>query len=305
MDTPVFQDRTKHVLEPKLMPCPIEHYKTWLKSRIYIKGTNRVPEQDEMFLGADSKTVKRRFSLSDSYWIKHFNDKDATYGSINPYNNDFFIFDLCFSDKSVPSITTGGSINKSWRRLPDGSTAILKSTTRAWVIAEIAAVSLAQKLGLAVNEVTKISDNELYIHNFTKAGKMLMHFQPWDLDVKRRDSVPTDFGYSFQAVGDVFKKLGVKGDFYETFILFDAIVGNWDRAYNLTNWGYYKDGKTGENAFCPMYDFNLAHPHQDNLFLHLVRKQVTNKHRAILKQWKPIVEVHGYPCWLNNLENLL
>jgi len=305
MDTPVYSTRAKQILAPHLMPCPDEFYIQWRDSRRFIRGVNRLPEEDEKHLGADSVTARRRLSLSDSYWIKYNKDPVRNFAEITPYTNDFFENGVCLSTKSAPSLTVGGSVNKNWRRLPDGTTALYKVMRSDWVHAEVAAVALAQKLKLPVNHITHLSDTELLVHNFTKQGTMLMHLQPWDLEVKTRAKVSTNFGYTFSEVDVVYKRLGISGDFHIVTILFDAVVGNYDRVRNLSNGGYIKSGIDGKNMHCPLYDFNLAHPNQKHMYIHIVRAQITEKHKALLRRWYPAVEAHGIPFWVENINDLL
>ena len=304
MDTPVYSTITKDVLASHLMPCPPEHYVKWRNSRSFLRGINRMPEEDERQLGTDSITVKRRLSLSDSYWIKHNRDDVRCFSDINPYTNDFYEYGVCESDKSSPSLTLTGSVNKVWKRV-NGETVLYKVMRPEWVKAEVAAVSLAEKLQIPVNKVTKISDTELFVHNFTQPGTMLMRIQPWDLNIASASKVPSDFGYTFAALDAVYKNLGVKGDFHIITALFDAVVSNYDRATNLPNWGYFKSGTDGTNTHCPLYDFNLAHPEQQNMYLHIIKPQVTQDHKTLLKQWRQAVETHGYRMWLDNIDAML
>jgi len=304
MDTPVYDSSTKQILAKHLMPCPVEKYEEWRNSRMFLRGINRAPELDEQALGAFSRTVRRRLSLSDSYWIKYNADPVGSFSEVSPYVNEFFEYGVCVSTKSAPSLTVTGSINKNWKRLPNGETVLYKVMRQAWVMWELRAVALAQKLNLPVNKVTAISETELYVHNFTEPGKMLMRLQPWDLsavDVKRNG----DFGYTFTSVDKVYKNLGIEGNSHIVTVLFDAVVGNHDRIKNLTNWGYFKSGVSGKNTACPMFDFNLAHADQKNMFLHIVKKQITEEHNALLRQWKPVVASHGEPFWLENVNDLL
>ena len=90
VNTPVYSQKINKVINEELMPCPVEHYKKWKKSRMYLKGINRVPEYDERQLGENSITVKRVLSLSDSYWIKSNKDNIKDFYEVTPYCNEFF-----------------------------------------------------------------------------------------------------------------------------------------------------------------------------------------------------------------------
>lgn len=305
MDKPVYATRIKQILASHLMPCPLQYYEQWYNSRLFLRGINRMPEEDERELGVDSTTVKRRLSLSDSYWIKYNKDnKQGGFNQLTPYLNDFYEYGVCTSKKSSPSLTVTGSVSKNWRYV-NGNIVLYKVMQPMWVDAEVAAVSLARKLQLPVNDITRVSNTELYIHNFTEVGVMLMRLQPWDLQVSSMSKVPADFGYSFSAVDTVYKRLGITGHFHIVNVIFDAIVSNYDRLQNLSNWGYFKSGIDGKNVHCPMYDFNLAHPYQRNMYLHIVKEQLTQEHKVWLKRWRPVVASHGYPVWLENLDFLL
>ena len=305
MDTPVYDTIKKKVLAPHLMPCPVEYYEEWRNSRLFLRGTNRMPEEDERELGVNSLTVKRRLSLSDSYWVKYSKDKaQGGFYQLTPYLNDFYEYGVRDSSKSSPSLTVTGSVNKIWRNV-NGSIVLYKVMQPMWVDAEVAAVSLAKKLNLPINEVTRVSNTELYIHNFTNPDVMLMRLNYWDLPASSKAKVPSDFGYSFSKVDSVYKRLNIQGYSHIITILFDVIVSNYDRITNLSNWGYFKSGIDGKNAHCPMYDFNLAHPHQRNMYLYTVKPQLTYEHKRLLMKWRSVVASHGYPMWIENLDKLL
>ena len=304
MNTPVYSTNTKQVLRTDLMPCPKEHFSDWRDSRLFLRGINRIPEEDERILGADSLTVKRRLSLSDSYWFKYSEDKVDSFDQVTPYLNEFTEYGICLSDKSSPSITVTGTVSKMWKRL-EGNTALYKVMMPAWVKAETAAVGLAMKLNLPVNNVTILSNAELLIHNFTEPGKMLMRLQPWDLGIRSTDDISSSFGYDILAVDKAYRDLGIENDFHITTLLFDVIVTNYDRLTNLSNWGYFKDGKTGKNTSAPLYDFNLAHPDQKNQYLHIIKPQLIAKHKILLRSWRNTIASYGYPAWTENVDELL
>jgi hypothetical protein len=147
--------------------------------------------------------------------------------------------------------------------------------------------------------------NKLFIQNFTTVDNMLMRLQPWDLKKAGLPKTEADFGYNFKMVSDVYQQLGIKDNFCETVILFDAVVGNYDRLSNLSNWGYFKSSADGSNSSCPLYDFNLAHPYQKNQYLHLLKPQLKEQHKRILMQWEPIIrEFYGETAWLYNITEL-
>ena len=74
MDSPVYNTVTGEIFSSDLMPCAEKYIRSWRKSRLFLKGINRMPEEEERVLGEASFTVKRRFSLSDSYWFKYSGD---------------------------------------------------------------------------------------------------------------------------------------------------------------------------------------------------------------------------------------
>ena len=84
MDTPVYATRTKQILAEHLIPCPVDKYEAWRNSRMFLCGVNRVPELDEQQLGVSSRTVRRRLSLSDSYWVKYNTDNEASFSAVSP-----------------------------------------------------------------------------------------------------------------------------------------------------------------------------------------------------------------------------
>ncbi|MDR0272206.1 MAG: hypothetical protein LBI27_02680 [Clostridiales bacterium] len=301
-DKAVYETAGKKVLLPELMPCPPEHYTKWRNSRLFLRGINRLPEDDERVVGEKSTAVRRRMSLSDAYWIKNENDK-ADFKNITPYFNDFFEYRVSASKNSAPSVTLTGSAPKRWKRI-NGETVIYKIMEREQVQAEIAAITLAQKLNIPVNGFTAVSPTEIYINNFTSAEKMLMRLQTWDLE-KGSFSKLRGFGINFSRVKAAYEKIGIAGNFHEINILFDAVVSNYDRDHNLTNWGYFKSAVDGSVSHCPMYDFNLALPYEKNENLSVIKSQLTDAHKNILRSWRESVATHGFSVWVENLDTLL
>ena len=303
-DTKVYDMKTNQVLNNKLMPCISVFLNKWRKSRLFLRGINRIPEEDERELADSVITVMRKLSLSDCYWFRYDKDANTKFDDITPYKNEFTEYGVKVSDKSAPSLTLTGSINKIWKRT-ENKTVISKTMLKQQVEAEVLAVRLAQKLNLSVNEVKKISENEIYIYNLTDKENMLMRLQKWDIGLVGRQHIPREFGFILDKVQKAYHKLGIDDDFALTTILFDSVVSNYDRAVNLSNWGYFKSPDTGTNRSAPMYDFNLAHPHQKNMYLHYIKGWLAEEHKTLLNKWLPIVENHGVESWVWNIRQLL
>ncbi|GHU92804.1 hypothetical protein FACS1894208_00730 [Clostridia bacterium] len=238
--------------------------------------------------------------MSDSYWV-HRNGDKATFQSASPYLNDFTEYGVCVSDKSVPDAELGGSFTKCWRRdSKTGQTFIVKYMPQNMVDSERAALILAAQLELpCAKEYTAWQQpNSIAIENLTTHGKMLL---PLGGKLK--------YGYSFRAVQGLFSQMGVaQCELILRTILFDAVVANYDRYENGSNWARMAVEANGSLSFhvSPMYDFNLAHRGTDNPYLRSIAETgiAGSSAKAILDEWQPVIAAFDDSCWLKNLTTL-
>lgn len=302
-NTPVYETRSKKILNPELMPFASITYETWCKRRAYVSSNLDARSADGL-VDNNRFEKKRRFSLSDCYWVRHALDKEATdFESLSPYLNEFTTYNLSTKGSSVPDTTLGGSLNKHWERLSE-NTAINKFGRDEWIKAEMKALRLCRCLDLSCVDFIEKSDQELLIVNCTDTSQMLMNLSYYG---KKPN------GYNPREVAEDLTDCGVTGaclDWALKTVLFDMVVGNNDRYTNYSNWGFYKSSDTGKCTLAPLFDFNLAHTEQPNQYLTYISKnlkenELLNDAYKILSGWNDRVKVFDVPVWHNNLMEMI
>jgi hypothetical protein len=183
----------------------------------------------------------------------------------------------------LPAETLGGSFTKEWIITENGSRVLRKLGFEEQTEAEYASCALARDLGIPCNKAEKESPTTVLIYNISDFDLMLLTYQQLGIKVN---------GFSPKAVASIFEDRKVEQHALIQ-ILFDAIVGNNDRKNNMGNLAVLKNADTGEITFPPMFDFNLAHHLQKNLFLGDVARNIhadgySEKSLEILKDWGQI-----------------
>lgn len=238
---------------------------------------------------------KRQLSLSDCYWIKHDVDK-TKFDEITPYKNTFISFRTMVRNSSVPAQTLTGTFTKEWVILTDGSRVMRKLEFEEHIESEYASIALANDLQIPCNKAVKENQNTILIYNISNLNWMLITYQQMGMKVN---------GYSPKGVASIFfDESSEQGALIQ--ILFDAIVSNNDRHNNMGNLAVMKNTDTGECKFPPMFDFNLAHHMQENLYLGEVSRNVHSAGLSaaaiqILKDWGKIPNLY----WEKNRLNLI
>jgi len=333
-NVPIYSTTTNTVLKPSLCPIrftSVKEYNEWLKSRLYLKS-NRIAEASVSTAdNIDLKISKRRLSLSDCYWVKRTNDKYAEFEEITPYLHPFIDYSLNVgkSGSSVPDATIGGSFPKTWVNL-EGGAAINKIIPDTMVYNEMAALSLAARLGVAACKARasviddagttrfvstddfklsyKVTGNSIYIDNISDLTWMLLPLNwttPSDLKINRgHDIAEMINSYDGILMSSTAERVIIKT------LLFDAIVSNDDRRTNMSNWGYYKHSATGATRPAPLYDFNLAHVNQNTMYVNSVIDSFNSKDvykktaKEYLDKWESGIKAFGAEKWFENYKRL-
>ncbi|GHU95386.1 hypothetical protein FACS1894208_08100 [Clostridia bacterium] len=323
-DTPVYDIGERQVLNSALCPFTGDYYKFANEKRLYLQ-TNRVAASIDAMTGTtpEEKRVKsRRLSLSDCYWVKHKSD-NVKFADVTPYHNPAITAANLHLGKSSPDLTVGGSETKHWVRF-DGVWYLCKRLSAVKYLNELVAIHTATALRVPVNNAycrsgaglvrgsAVLEDqikrcgslerlyaagglpdvNELYLENIADSSRMLLNFDMLSLKVN---------GYNVREVTGAFRKLGFATDMSDLYalrtVLFDAIVGNYDRFTYMPNWGVYKSPDTGKYSCSPLYDFDKLHlidlnrGQLDMVAAFLRADGYTPAAVKLLKEWKTIIPV--------------
>jgi len=239
-DISVYDFESFSILNIDLLPgilqvdCSAQNINAWCQGRYSQKSNSyaRVqrareyphssPEEIDRLSGA--------FSLSDCYWIQ--TKPGSSFRKLSPYFEDNWKDGI-----STANIYTNGWQSKRW-------------VSPNWLYKygsknEMEIMRLARLAGLTSVEV-KIEGDGILVENFTNTDIM---FEPADMSALFYDDAEEDI--PLPRVENVIEKLGIFG---EQMLLFDNIVGNWDR--HLGNFGFLRDSNTGKVlSAAPLFDF--------------------------------------------------
>ncbi|MCL1807909.1 MAG: hypothetical protein FWG31_09440 [Oscillospiraceae bacterium] len=302
-DVPVYDINTGCVLRKELMPCDPFNLLKWKNARSFLR-TNKAAESVLQKVIHLSFVLKRRLSLSDCYWIKDSREKKR-FDQITPYMHPFVSMELITKktiNTSVPDHTLGGSFPKYWVIRGDGQRAIRKLEPASMAQVEVECSNLLDRIKFPHACVEADGEGAVLINNITNLKQMLIPFH-----ILGESAV----GYDVSSVSTVYAKYGIPRIEAEEYVLrtvlFDAIVGNYDRYQNMSNWAIYKDSDTGANKLPPVYDFNLAHLDAPNIYLRKIVEIIfaqafARQAKVLLNEWKPHVR---HSAWMSNLTELI
>lgn len=257
-DTEIYDIDSNTILNKQLVPRQFKDiidFEKWLNSRRFTV-TNEIAKDVMYRVSPNLIAYKRSLSLSDCYWVKE-NYDICTFNEITPYENDFMIKHKDIRKQSIPLKTLGGSFTKEWAISKDGKRVIRKYGTAKQLTVEYDAWLLSCDFKIPCNEVT-LYDNYVEIENISNLDWMLITYS--QLGKKVNGGSPVEI---LSVYVNPLDSIGAVLDLE----LFDAVIGNNDRQSNMGNLAVLKNTITGELKFPPMFDFNLAHNWQLNMYL--------------------------------------
>jgi hypothetical protein len=318
----VYDTASHRVLNAGLLPFDGHRaaFETWKRHRRFV-ASNRLPEQQIRFYGARSAQVRRRLSLSDCYWIRYDWDEDTKFEDVSPYCNDFTLSGLSPGARrgSAPDVTLGGSFSKRWEQdFREGGELLVKYMPPDLVEAEMSSLKLALALGVRTpSAFIETSDTRVYpgaytpgtaeresvsrlcVRNLTDTTRMLITCGQAGISIDGLRVLSARDGLRAAGVADA-------ADYALRAVMFDAVVGNLDRARNAGNWGFFKSSVTGAVTAAPLYDFNMADFRVPHRKLSVVADGIKEcaARRAALRlynAWLDPVKRLGIGVWERNL----
>jgi hypothetical protein len=182
--------------------------------------------------------ITRSFSLSDSYWLKGYND-NYTFENLSPYYNAFWQGGKEYKNgETVPTLFLNGAQSKKWI----SSKQMYKHGERMHV--EVEASRIFKHF---IDSADVVRHNEgILVDNFTTPEKMLEPYY-----ISKYGNINDE---SFEKNEKIIELFGDKGFI---MLLLDAIIGNKDR--HSMNFGYLRDTSTGEYLnMAPQFDWDHA-----------------------------------------------